>query len=235
MRAAHLPIHPAPAHPDTDELLYLQSDLQLRNKSYIGTKKRHLVPLTLIEFDYRERPSGKKYKLRRDSYLKVVQAVDADLPMQRPLAVLETPSVLHDTFLADYSRSDRYLPPTNNAASYGSIGDYTNQGRHLRLDAAPTESVVCVIPKQQPKRPRPDATIVPCFPNRHFANTQTSINNNNRLPVSHRPATLPLPVTASTSTPASTASLYPCLIVSFTFLFLAFVLLMAYWISKAGM
>lgn len=236
VRAAHLPIHPAPAHPDTNELLYLQSDLQLRNKSYIKTKKRHLVPLALIKFDHRERRSGKKYRLRRDSYLKVVQAVDADLPMQRPLAVLETPSVLQDIFLADYSRSDRYLPPTKIAASYGSIGDYTNQSRRSRLDAAPAESVICVISEQQPKRPRPDAMIVPCFPNRYLAHTQTSIiNNNNRLPVPHRPASLPLPVAAPTSTPASTASLHPCLIVSIMFLFLAFFLLVAYWIGNARM
>lgn len=146
------------------------------------------------------------------------------------------PSVLQDTFLADYSRSDRYLPPTKIAASYGSISDYTNQSRRSRLDAAPTESVIYVIPEQQPKRPRPDAMIVQCFPNRYLAHTQTSIIiNNNRLPVPHRPASLPLPVTAPTSTPASTASLHPCLIFSITFLFLAFFLLMAYWIGNARM
>jgi len=87
VRALHLPIHPSPPHPDTNELLFLHGDLQLSKNSYIKTRTRYWVPLSHVRLDYRNIKSGQRFRLRADSLAKVRKAVDLSIPVKNGMTL----------------------------------------------------------------------------------------------------------------------------------------------------
>ena len=74
-RAHHLPIHPSPVHPDNGVLLFLDQDLELPKKTYVNTKTQRSIRWELLQTNYREQRTGKGFRLRQDSFVKLLNHV----------------------------------------------------------------------------------------------------------------------------------------------------------------
>ncbi|KAG8531632.1 uncharacterized protein KY384_003263 [Bacidia gigantensis] len=81
LRDHHLPIFPSAAHPDNGILLSLDSDLQLRKKSYIKTEVQVIINVaSLIPYNR----TGKKYKLQQKSYHTLATYINFTPPTANP-------------------------------------------------------------------------------------------------------------------------------------------------------
>ncbi|KAL9070755.1 MAG: hypothetical protein Q9161_004689 [Pseudevernia consocians] len=91
-RAFHLPIHPSPVHPDNGILLYLDEGLELRRKTYVKTETPRRIPWDLLQKDYRERKTSKRFRLRPESFKKLLEYSRFETPTgRRKSKVPETP------------------------------------------------------------------------------------------------------------------------------------------------
>ncbi|KAK0509610.1 hypothetical protein JMJ35_008004 [Cladonia borealis] len=80
IRASHLPIYPAPAHPDSGKVLFLDNGLRLDRDTNVKLKTRYLLPLSLINFRYCDHRTQQKYTLQSVSLNIVLDAVDSGQP-----------------------------------------------------------------------------------------------------------------------------------------------------------
>lgn len=80
IRALHLPIHPSPAHPDNGILLFLDRGLKLPKKTYVKTEKTFSLQWKLLQAEYGEPRTGRRYRLKPDSFAKLLQHVDIGGP-----------------------------------------------------------------------------------------------------------------------------------------------------------
>ena len=72
IRAFHLPIHPSPAHPDNGILLSLDHGRKLPKKTYVKTEKTFSIQWKLLQADYGEYKTGRRYKLKPDSFAELL-------------------------------------------------------------------------------------------------------------------------------------------------------------------
>lgn len=71
-----MPIHPSPAHPDNGILLFLDRGLKLPKKTYVKTEKSFSIHWKLLQAEYGEPRTGRRYKLKTDSFAKLLQHVN---------------------------------------------------------------------------------------------------------------------------------------------------------------
>lgn len=92
IRASHLPIYPAPAHPDSGKVLFLDNGLRLDKDTNVKLKNRYLLPLSLINFRYCNHRTQQKYTLQSVSLDIVLGAVDYGQPAKYPPGIGDPPS-----------------------------------------------------------------------------------------------------------------------------------------------
>ena len=66
-RANYLPIHPAPAHPDTGKLLFLANNIYLQKDTYVKTKTVYCIPRFLLGGEYLDKQRGQPIQLCLES------------------------------------------------------------------------------------------------------------------------------------------------------------------------
>lgn len=218
----HLPIAPSPAHPDTGELLFLKSSLQLQKNSYIKTKTKYWVPTSLIKHGYHDRGSGKKYKLQTKSLTKVLDAIDADTSIEYAMVSEGAQFSALNGQLAD--RTPPLAP--RGVPFYGSVHQTDS---NLHQPAKP-------LSKTSPTTPLPPAKIVQ-YPANYTSTsaggpadfTRHYVRNQERTASRTSPL---LPVYAQSRARHSgySASLGACMLGLFAVLLLVFFLFMAVWI-----
>ena len=94
IRASHLPIYPAPAHPDSGKVLFLDNGLRLDKDTNVELKTRYLLPLSLINFRYCDHRTQQKYTLQSVSLDVVLGAVDSGQPAKYPAGIGDSPSLI---------------------------------------------------------------------------------------------------------------------------------------------
>lgn len=71
-----LPIYPAPAHPDSGKVLFLDNNIRLDKDTNVKLEIRHLIPLTFFNFSYCDYRTRQKYTLQSTSLEIVLSAID---------------------------------------------------------------------------------------------------------------------------------------------------------------
>ncbi|KAL2054662.1 hypothetical protein ABVK25_004965 [Lepraria finkii] len=228
IRAAHLPIHPSPAHPDTNELLFLEDDLQLQNKSYVKTKERYWVPISLVRFRYCDKKSGKKYKLRSDSFQKVVSAVDIGIPIRQTIAIEGSSGAILEA-LPGYDKRSLFVAPA--VPHYGSFGgpSTTPHQPAQNLITAYSETQIRTLPQHPKPRHTNSSGYSPTYAH-DLGSACWDVGERQRIAAQRR-ATLLASAPTSASRPNSPSCLAAFAFIVFMILFLTFFLI-AYWIGK---
>ena len=90
-RRQHLPISPCAAHPDNGVLLFLEGDMQLRKKTYIKTKVKVILKKASLTPYCR---SGEEYKLKQESFAKLLVYIKFVQPAAQPHAPVTTQPLL---------------------------------------------------------------------------------------------------------------------------------------------
>lgn len=94
IRLFHLPIAPAPRHPDNGILLELDGDLRLPKETYVKTELPCTIPWSMLRPNYRDLRSQKVLELKPRSFAQLLQYVDAGIPAERkPLKRITTARV----------------------------------------------------------------------------------------------------------------------------------------------
>ena len=94
IRASHLPIYPAPVHPDSGKVLFLDNGLRLDKDTNVKLETRYLLPLSLINFRYCDHRTQQKYTLQSVSLDIVLGAVDSGQPAKYPPGIRDSPSLI---------------------------------------------------------------------------------------------------------------------------------------------
>ncbi|KAF6219505.1 hypothetical protein HO133_003974 [Letharia lupina] len=130
IRASHLPIHPSPVHPDNGILLFLDQDIELRKMSYVNTESPRQIEWALLQRHYREQRTGERFRLRPDSFAKLLDYIGSEAPLGRGTSVAPQ-SPLHPS--TTYSPGWDLLESmkANSLAQYGSINRPTVPPRRI--------------------------------------------------------------------------------------------------------
>lgn len=89
-----MPIHPAPAHPDSGKILFLDNGLRLQKDTNVKLKTRYLLPFHLINFKYCDHRTRQKYTLQPVSLDIVCGTIDSSRPAEYPTGIGDLPSLI---------------------------------------------------------------------------------------------------------------------------------------------
>ena len=97
IRLFHLPIAPAPRHPDNNILLELDGDLRLPKDTYVKTELPYTIPWSMLRASYRDLQSRKVLELKPRSFAQLLQYIDARVSAEPELLRkrITSPSVSH--------------------------------------------------------------------------------------------------------------------------------------------
>ncbi len=76
VRLFHLPIAPAPRHPDNGILLELDGDLKLPKETYVKIDLPYIIPLSMLRASYRDLRSWQALELKPASFIRLLQYVE---------------------------------------------------------------------------------------------------------------------------------------------------------------
>ena len=244
-----MPIHPAPAHPDSGKVLFLDHGLRLDKDTNVKLKNRYLLPLSLINFKYCDHRTQQKYTLQSVSLDIVLGAVDSNQPAKYPAGIGDSLSPIHGPkkFIPSPSKSIiPSIPPPSK--SFPSIPSPS------KPILSPSDSVR---PTYTPRRPLAESshnvrpvtygTYLPKATN--FSRVDLPQERSFKTPLlvdvlqqhkrCHYDTDLErhgtCQTTSSNRTVERTRSLLPssCAPFMFTLVFLSFFIVMAYWIAHA--
>ena len=81
----HLPIAPAPRHPNNGILLELDGDLKLPKETYVKIHLPYMIPWSMLKTSCRDLRSGKILELKPRSFATLLQYVESRLASQPKL------------------------------------------------------------------------------------------------------------------------------------------------------
>jgi len=76
-RLSYVPIHDAPKHPDTNELLYLEQNYTLAKESYVNLKSGHEFPCSAMYWFGKHLNDDKSYVLESNSVAQLFNLLSA--------------------------------------------------------------------------------------------------------------------------------------------------------------
>ena len=79
VRLFHLPIAPAPRHPDNGILLELDGDLKLPKETYVKIALPYIIPRSMLRANYRDLRSRQVLELKPSSFVRLLQYVESRL------------------------------------------------------------------------------------------------------------------------------------------------------------
>ena len=79
VRLFHLPIAPAPRHPDNGILLELDGDLKLRKETYVKIDLPYRIPLSMLRASYRDLHSGKVLEMKPLSFAQLLRYLESTI------------------------------------------------------------------------------------------------------------------------------------------------------------
>ena len=114
VRLFHLPIAPAPRHPDNGILLELDGDLKLPKETYVKIDLPYMIPFSMLRASYRELRSGKVLQLKPLSFAQLLRYVESTISSNPKLLrkTLASRRVTHRSFIRDREPRSLQLVPT---------------------------------------------------------------------------------------------------------------------------
>ncbi|KAH7118580.1 hypothetical protein B0J13DRAFT_532658 [Dactylonectria estremocensis] len=148
VRAAHLPVHPCDPHPDSGKLLHLESNLELRKKSYVKTTRKIRVPLDCLQSYHG--PHSLHWVFSVDSYKELMESAQFQPPMASPSqARLSHP----DSPELSWSNGSGLYPPSFPTLSHTSHPIFTHTDGPTSTEiSGPTSTFTNGVPSPHPGR-----------------------------------------------------------------------------------
>ena len=114
VRLFHLPIAPAPRHPDNGILLELDGDLKLPKETYVKIDLPYMIPLSMLRASYRELRSGKVLELKPLSFAQLLRYIDSKISSKPKLVrkTLASRRVTHRSSVGGREPRSLQLVPT---------------------------------------------------------------------------------------------------------------------------